>query len=191
MWHGGSIRGGCWGNCQGIWCKFPCHSRFGLLPSLSPPCPEGPLTSGIGRQRNGQGCPRGHLFLIQESGCKPARSHWKDIRVQSALACGSSLWSNKWHWFCRAQFFVAVCILILSIFDVSGRGWAVMWKMTPFFCQKTNEARPKHSRELPLKWCLCLATLQSIIFKLGSLDAIGTYKKGCSDCNSHFSHHPL
>lgn len=133
--------------------------------------------AGIGRQRHGQGCPRGHLFHIQESGCKPARSHWKDIHVQSALACGSSLWSNKRHWFCGAQFFVAVCILILSIFDVSGRGWAVMWKMTPFFCQRTNEAQPKHSRELSLKCCLCPATLQSIIFKLGSLDAIGTYKK--------------
>lgn len=96
------------------------------------------------------GYPRGHLFHIQESGYKPASSHCEGIRAHSALACGKSLWSNKWHWFCRAGVFVAVCILILSIFDMSGRGWAVMWKMTPL-CQRAKAKTQQGT--LPLKQC--------------------------------------
>lgn len=138
-------------------------------------------------------CPRGHLFKlrVQESGCKPASSHWAGIRAHSPLACGNCLWSNKWHWFCGARVFVAICILILSIFDVSGRGWEVMWKMTPPSAWEPMRHGQNTVGNPAIKVMPCSATLQSIIFKLGSLHIIGTYRKDCSDYNSHFSQHPL
>lgn len=169
--------------------RVPLSQPLWLAPVTQPIAPWGAADrSSIGRQRNsGEDVLEG-----THSGYRPASSHWNSIRAHSALACGESLWSNKWHWFWGGLVFVAVCISILSNFDMWGRGWAVMWKMTPLSARqpmmqgqntagnpaiKALPSAQPHYNQLCLNWGLFLQ--------------LALTKKDASDCSSHLSQHPL
>lgn len=132
--------------------RVPLSQSLWLAPVTQPFAPWGAADkSSIGRERNGcEDILEGTYFTYRSLDINLPVHIVKAFVHHSALACGKSLWSNKWHWFCRAGVFVAVCILILSIFDMSGRGWAVMWKMTPL-CQRAKAKTQQGT--LPLKQC--------------------------------------
>lgn len=76
---------------------------------------------------------RPEILNTQEAETKTTFSHCEKLSCTMCSEMWNSPSSNRCSLFCGYWVVGAVCLLILPIFDVSGRGWAVMWKMTSLF----------------------------------------------------------